>query len=219
MRKIILSIIVTAFALSGYTQNHNWVAFDTNGPMGECLFPQNEQGEIIYTEVIPCSMSSDSIMGLAKEFIYDISKRYKADCKIELEGLTKLGCKIEIPVGKNYFSVGVWGTGNIGTWERPQSEIKFNLVIDIREGKYRYTLNNFYTERRRIPGEGKSDGPSNIIHWQRVNSLTKEMPRKESERAEYERMIELEKAIYQAEYNAVQDVIKGLQTFTQIEDF
>ena len=158
-------------------------------------------------------MSADTIMGLAKEFMYDIGKRYKADFKVELEGVTKLACKVKLPIGKEYISI-----GDIATWERCKSEIAFDMLIEIREGKYRYTLNNFFTQRRRLPGEAKSDGQSNMIHWQRVNSLLKETPSKGKKREEYLRMIEDEKIAYQAEYTAVQAVIKGLKSFAVIND-
>ena len=218
MRRFILFLHFGLLSFVAIAQNLNWRAFDTNGPVGECLFPQNDNGEIVYTGVVECDLSADSIFGLTKEFIYDISKRYKADCKVELEGITKMAYKVKLPIGKSYISVGIWSTDNIGTWERAYSEISFDLVIDIRRGKYRYTLNNFFTQRRRIPGEGKNDGPSNLIHWQRMNSLTKETPQKGTKRDEYLKMIENEKIIYQAEYDAIQLVIEGIKNITVISD-
>ena len=212
MRKILL-IALMCVSLGVNAQNINYRAFDTNGPLGECLFPQDENGNIAFSEIIPCTYSADTIMGLAKEYMYDIGKRYNADCKIELNGLTKIACKVKLPIGKEYFPL-----GSIYTFERSHSEISFDMVIEVKEGKYRYTLDNFFTQRRRIPGEGKSDGQSNIIHWQRVNSLKKEMPKKGSKRDEYLRMIEDEKATYQAEYNAIQNVLSGLREFTVIKD-
>lgn len=65
----------------------------------------------------------------------------------------------------------------------------------------------------------KKVGPSNMIHWQRVNSLTKELiSARKSEKQEKQDQLELEKAQYQAEFNAVNDVINGLKTFTIISD-
>ena len=40
------------------------------------------------------------------------------------------------------------------------------------------------------------------------------MPRRGKKRKEYEMMIEKEKAIYQAEYDAVQKVVAGLESLT-----
>lgn len=216
MKKFLLPLLL-CFFMNTRAQNLVWKAFDTNGPMGECLFPQNEEGDIVFTEVIKSNLSADTIFGLAKEFIYDIKKKYKAECKIELEGVTKLACNVKLPVGKQYLNFS-FRDNPVMSFERAQSEVIFDMVIVIREGKYRYTLDNFITKRRRIPGEGKNDGQSNVIHWQRVNSLTKETPKKGKEREEYLQMIELEKASYQAEYNAVQNVIKGLKNMTEIND-
>ena len=216
--KKFLFFLFLAVVYSANAQNLNHVAFDTNGPMGECLFPQDENGEITFSGVVECPYSSDTIMGLAKEFIYDITKRYNATTKNNLEGITKVACDMELKVGKNYLSLNIGGI-DVGTWERAASTIRFNLMIEIRDHKYRYTLSNFYTERRRIPGAAKEQGPTNMIHWQRVNSLTKELQSaKKKEQDEKRALIEFEKAQYQAEFNAVNDVINGLKKMAIIED-
>ncbi len=212
MKKIFI-ITLSLVMSTANAQNLMNYAFDTNGPVGECLFPDE------YRTVVKTNFSADTIMGLAKEFLYSISKKYNASKSNEMEGITKLACDIELKVGKKYISVGVMGSNNnIGTWEKAASTISFSLMIEIRDKKYRYTLSNFVTDRYRIPGDGKDQGPSNLIHWQRVNSLTKEMPKRGSKRIEYENMLYLEKALYQAEYNAVQDVINGLENLTISED-
>ena len=213
MKKLLTILALSLVMSTANAQNLMNYAFDTNGPVGECLFPDE------YRTVVKTNFSADTIMGLAKEFLYSISKKYNASTSDEMEGITKLACDIELKVGKKYISVGVMGSNNnIGTWEKAASTISFNLMIEIRDKKYRYTLSNFVTDRYRIPGDGKDQGPSNLIHWQRVNSLTKEMPKRGSKRIEYENMLYLEKALYQAEYNAVQDVINGLENLTISED-
>lgn len=215
MKKTIILIVFLIAFISGNSQNLMHVAFDTNGPMGECLFPQDESGNIVFTGIVETDFSADTIMGLAKEFLYSLSKKYKAKTSNELEGITKVACDIELNVAKGYISV-----GNIGSWEKSTSTVKFSMILEIRNKKYRYTLNNFITDRYRIPGEGKDQGPSNMIHWQRLNSLTKEMnDARKKEQEHFQELIDYEKALYQAEYNAVQDVILGLKSFTRIDDF
>lgn len=217
MKQLILFLFVLSLT-SVNAQNLNDVAFDTNGPMGECLFPQDENGKTKFSGVIECPYRSDTIMGLAKEFIYDITKKYDAKTKNHLEGITKVACDMELKVGKNYLSLNIGGL-DIGTWERAASTIRFNLMIEIRDKKYRYTLSDFYTERRRIHGDAKEQGPPNMIHWQRVNSLNKEIASaKKKEREEKEKQVSFEKAQYQAEYAAVQDVIAGLKSMAVIEN-
>lgn len=220
MRRLFLLVVLSLVLSPIYSQNLMNVAFDTNGPVGKCLFPQNESGEIIFTGVVECEFSADTIIGLAREFIHSISKRYKADISSELEGgITKVACDVELKVGKKYISIGVWAPDNIGTWEKAASTVKFGLLIEVRNKKYRYTLTNFVTDRYRIPGEGKDQGPSNMIHWQRVNSLTKEKNHARSkEQNRFQALIDFENALYEAEYNAVQDVINGVKSFARIED-
>lgn len=91
-------------------QNLQHVAFDTNGPVGECLFPQNENGDIVISGIVECAYSADTIMGLAKEFIYSIQKKYDAKTSNTMEGITKVACDLELKIGKKYISVGSIGT-------------------------------------------------------------------------------------------------------------
>lgn len=212
MKRFCLLIFISLLTFTAGAQNLMNVAFDTNGPVGDCLFPEE------YKVVVNTNVSADTIMGLAKEFLYTFTKETNANISHEMEGITKLACDLELKVGKKYISVGVWRPGNIGTWEKAASTISLNLMIEIKDKRYRFTITNFITDRYRIPGEGKDRGPSNLIHWQRMNSLTKEMPKRGKKRVEYENMIIFEKTLYQAEYDAVQDLIKGLENFTNNED-
>ena len=196
-------------------QNLMNYAFDTNGPVGDVLFDQNENGEIVYSGVVEVRFSADTLFGLAKEFLYDLEKKFGAEVSDRFEGVTKVACDIELPVGSRFIDAGY-----VGVWEKAASTVSFNLVIDIRSGKYRYTLSRFVTDRWRIPGEGKDEGPSNLIHWQRVNSLTQELAeaRSSKKKEEISEMLDRERIAYSAEYNAVMDFIHGLESFTSIDD-
>ena len=58
-----------------------------------------------------------------------------------------------------------------------------------------------------------------MIHWQRVNSLQKELEKaRKKDKEEFATMIEKEKASYEGEYKAVMDFIEGLKTFATISD-
>lgn len=189
------------------------------GPIGKCLFPQNDYGDIIFRDVIQSDFSADRISDLAIEFINSIPKIYRADISDKLEGSTKVGCEVELKIGKRNISIGIFGDDNIGTWEKPASTVKFNLMIEIRNNKYRYTLHSFTTDRYRIPGEGKDKGPSNMIHWQRVNSLQKEMDdARRSKKPEFQAMIDYENELYQEEYNAVKQFLSGVISFAKNDD-
>lgn len=214
MKRLLAITITTLFALIAFGQQISFTAFDTNGPKGECLFEENENGEIVYTGVVETPFSADTVLGLAREYLYLIEKKYKANVSDRFEGVTKVACDVELPVGIRYVDV-PWA----GLIEKPAATVKFNMVIDIRPGKYRYTLTNFWTDRWRIKGEGKDNGPSNMIHWQRVNSLNKLYKRAlNKEVSIYGPMIEAEEESYKAEYAAVMNFIEGLKTFATISD-
>lgn len=214
MKRILVTLLLTTISFALLGQQISFTAFDTNGPMGEILFEQNENGEIIYTGLVETPFSADTVMGLAREYLYTLEKKYKARISDRFEGVTKVACDVELPVGTKYIDAS-WA----GIIAKAASTVNFNLVIDIRLGKYRYTLTNFVTDRWRIPGEGKDKGQSNMIHWQRVNSLQKELEKaRKKDKEELVTMIEKEKASYEGEYKAVMDFIEGLKTFAIIND-
>lgn len=204
-----------------FSQSITHVAFDTNGPVGESLFPTDDNGNIVYTGIINCKYSSDTIKSLCQEWIYDLEHIQKISINDLFVGITKINFELEIPVGEDYFSI-----GDIGTFKRHKSQVTCLCSIEIRNGKYRYSLRNFYTNRRHIPGEAKSEGPSNMIHWQRLNSLQKELDelmnrnsRNTEDISEYKNLIEAEKLSYKSEYDAVCKIIQEIKEFTVIEDF
>lgn len=214
MKRILVTLLLTTISFALLGQQISFTAFDTNGPMGEILFEQNENGEIIYTGLVETPFSADTVMGLAREYLYTLEKKYNARISDRFEGVTKVACDVELPVGTKYIDAS-WA----GIIAKAASTVNFNLVIDIRPGKYRYTLTNFVTDRWRIPGEGKDKGQSNMIHWQRVNSLQKELEKaRKKDKEELVTMIEKEKASYEGEYKAVMDFIEGLKTFAIIND-
>lgn len=221
MKRVAVFILcfVALFPLNA--QNLLHTAFDTNGPVGDILFNQNEEGDIVYTGVVQSAFSADTLFGLAREFFYKIEKNSRTEISNRFEGTTMLACDVELPVGLAVIAVGSWFAGDIGVWLKATGSVNFNLIIDIRNGKYRYTLSNFITDRWRIPGEGKDKGQSNLIHWQRVNSLNKELAKTKdkNKKAEIEAMIEKEKVSYQMEYDAVMEFIEQIKGFATIEDF
>ena len=214
MKRILLLALFLSLSIVASAQNVSHIAINTNGPMGEILFHENENGDIVYTGVVETPYPADTVLGLAREYMYTIEKKYNASVGGRFEGVTKVACDVELPVGTRFVNAGL-----AGTWAKAAATVNFNLVIDIRPGKYRYTLTNFVTDRWRIPGEGKDKGQSNVIHWQRVNSLQKELEKaKKKDKEEIAGMIEKEKVSYEDEYKAVMFFIDGLKSFAIISD-
>ena len=216
MKKSILCALITLAFMPLSAQNLLNTAFDTNGPVGELLFNQNNSGDIVYSGVVEAPFSADTLLGLAREFFYRTANDGRG-VKISdrFDGITMVASQVEIPVGAKLVAAPF-----AGAWVKAASTVKFNLIIDLRPGKFRYTLSGFQTDRWRIPGEGKDKGQSNLLHWHRINSLNKEMNKtKEKEKAEIEAMIEKEKESYKMEYEAVMDFIEKLKGFAIIPEF
>jgi len=217
MKRYILLIIAASLSLGISGQN----PFPTNGPVGECLFPQQTNGEAVYCETIECDLTREDIAEHCRQIVYDMEEHYDIDVHDRFENSNKTEFVAEIPVGEEYKTMDTsrgfcaMPHGTFSRNERVRSKIIFRAMIEYKDGKYKYTLFDFYTKRRMIHGEGKNDGPSNLIHWQRVNSLAKErqafidshnMKRtknREKLEEEYDSVIRSEQEQYRAEYNAV----------------
>lgn len=214
MKHLLFVFATILLSVKVVSQDLRNIAFNTNGPMGECLFPQNEDGDISFSEIIECGISKDSIFLYAKEWIHNLEEE-NIDIDDLFEGINKISFKCEIPVGKEMIQIGP------ALIPRKKSAVNFNCLLEIKDNKFRYTLNHFYTNRRNIPGEAKSEGPSNMIHWQRVNSLRKEQERcrKEKDKREKQAYIEDEQWLYKMEYALVQHFITQLKRMATLEDF
>lgn len=219
MKRIIyLSLI---FFFLGYFQEislsaqsfwvENNMAFDTNGPIGECLFPMDENGETVYKEVVQCQFSRDTLSNILIQFLQDEDEKDNISVSWVSKNIanSNLSCDVEINCGKEFVELPY-----VGKVERHSSQINFKVLIEVKDGRFRYTLDHFHTNRRTIKGEAKSEGKPNIIHWQRLNSLSKEqaqMRPKSSKYSEWQDQIEKEKQSYIDEYAAVQKFIKEMK--------
>lgn len=217
MKRVYCLIAFIAITIKGLAQIQE---FDTNGPIGAVLFDQQEDGSIVYSDIIESVYNADTIFGLAMECIHaqemqgtKVSNLYR--------GITKITCTVEIPVGNKKRSIGEGWSIAVVEFDKAASFVRFNLTIDVRDNKYRYTLKDFTTDRWRISGKAVEKGPSNLLHWQRMNSLKKELERerKEDERKIIEAKIEEEEEAYNQEYESVMRLITDIKNLSQIEQF
>lgn len=136
---------------------------------------------------------------------------------------------IQLNVGKQAWGVEFWGTPLFALY-RDASHVKFKCIIEARTGKYKYSLIDFETNRNTIRGEAKNDGQPNVIHWQRINSLTKERDAYASTHDiskrsvkeilfDFNSQIAYEACLYQAEYDATKRFEEGLKKLIFEDDF
>lgn len=203
------------FGFVGNAQNLMHYATNPNGEMPIVLFPENS-GIVQYEYSIDTNVSSDDILDYAEETINNLSAKSNYKFEILNSGRRSLSYKVEMIYGSQPLTLyPVW------VFNRSATKVKFQCNIYARDGKYKFSLTNFETNRNTIHGNAKNDGDPNIIHWQRVNSLLSE--RKEeigssdinSRKArqiayDYNCQIAFECHLYAQEWNLLQKLIDSL---------
>lgn len=215
MKQLLISMLLSILVSVGIGQtvNSNFIAFDTNGPMGECLFPQDNQ----WQEVVECNKTKEELLQGLSSILFDLKNAQDIKCEVNDENIvgTLFTCKMKLRMGDVAIEVPF-----VGEVHKPFSEVRFDCKVEIKDNKYRITFSNFYTDRLTLRGEAKSEGPSNVLHWQRVNSLTKERAdTRKKDIAEYDENIAREKYYYQAEWETVCKVMSILKTIGEDMDF
>lgn len=229
--KKLLTILLAVVVHFGQVSSQNLLhyAVSTNGERGDCLFPEDETGNVVFSSVIDVPCSADSIMLIADDYI---SAQNVSD-RCVVKNLSKTSrtstYSIQLNIGKQLWGVEYFGSP-LFTFKRDASHVKFKCIIEARNGKYKYSLIDFETNRNTISGEAKNDGQPNVIHWQRVNSLTKEKndyaskndPQKRKVKEvlfDFNSQIAYEACLYQAEYDATKRFEEGLKNLNWSDDF
>ncbi len=229
MKRLSLLLTVLFHFVLVPAQNLLHYAISTNGEKGECLFPEDESGNVVFSSIIDVPCSADSIMLFADDYIsaQNISDR----CVVK--NLSKSSrtstYSIQLNIGKQMWGVEYWGSP-LFIFKRDASHVKFKCIIEARNGKFKYSLVDFETNRNTIRGEAKNDGQPNVIHWQRVNSLTKEKndfvskndPKKRKVKEvlfDFNSQIAYEACLYQAEFDATKRFEDGLRNLKWTDDF
>ncbi len=177
----------------------NFKATDTNGPMGECLFPTNSEGKIFYYGVIEAPCSKAELKEYAIRFFRELDKNPNINVKtIQTEYESRYDFDVILSSGKVKQEI------HYAKYYRDRSRIRCHVALEFKEGRYRYTVNPYETNRLNLRGAAKCDGTPNEIHWQRVNSLNK---RRDSH------LIDNENETYKAEYEAVINLVKLLANY------
>lgn len=232
MKKTLLLIITLLASLSISSQNYNATAFNINGEKLPLLFSENDKGDIVYSDVVNIEGDFTQIRQAVKDYIEEQKGLHELEIKYEVDNSKRIVAKIVCPINKQYWAVEIWGSPVVSGL-RDASRITFKCAVDFLNNKFKYTLSDFWTDNRRISGEAKDNGPTNIIYQQRVNSLQKEYDdyassHNSSKRSVKEKIYDLKSAVdyekyqYVDSYNAVMNFIKGLrevQLFNANGDF
>lgn len=224
-------VLLFVFCISDLINAQNLLhyAMTSNGEKGECLFPENTNGEVYFSDILEAPYSADTIMTVINDYITSRSVSDKCVVKCLSNSSRTSTYSIQLNIGKQMWGIEYFSSP-LFVRLKDASHVKFKCIIEARSGKYKYTLMNFETNRNTIRGEAKNDGQPNVIHWQRINSLTKERNafvathdiKKRSVKEDlfdFNSQIAYEATLYRAEYEAVKSFEYGLRNQEFKDDF
>lgn len=228
MKRILFIILSLTLMMGGNSQNLLHYAQSANGDKGECLFPEGEDGRVFYSNIITTLHAADSIIIAADNFMMkmNIKDGYRIE-SVSSSPLMKT-YNVQLEVGKQNWGIEYFGSP-LFVLQRDASHVKFKCVIEAKQGRYKFTMFDFETNRNTLRGEAKNDGDPNIIHWQRVNSLLKErdqyvakhdvQKRQTKEKVyDYNSQIAYETSLYLAEYASFKRLVDGLTQLSFFDD-
>lgn len=231
MKKVILFLMVVAFSFQvGYAQNMLHYALSSNGEKEWTLFPENSNGDVVFSSIVETPFSADTILMAADSYILALNAPGNCEVKTVSKSNIKNVYSIQLNVGKQLWTIELYGSP-LFVVNRDVSHVKFTCVIEARKGKYKYSLIDFETNRRNLPGEAKNDGQPNVIHWQRVNSILGERKKycsshnaskrqTQQDIYSYNEAIAEETYLYFDELNSVRRFEEGLKNLTfAVDDF
>lgn len=177
------------------------------------FLPEDSNGRVFISGVVEVPYSADTIISLTKDFEVEIDHWKYCDTSDKYYGLSKISFITELGVGERVVDLGI-----VGEVTKPKSIVKFLLTLEVRDGKYRYTMTDFKTERWRIRGDGPDDGPSNEMHRQRVACING-YPKKYKGIPREEYLAEEEDSL-KAEYEVVMKFVKEVENMcNRFSDF
>ncbi|NRF39722.1 hypothetical protein [Pedobacter foliorum] len=116
MKKIMFSLLLLMFSAAGFSQTS--------------VLPMDERGKYIFLEVVELPVVKKDVMSAnAKRFFKGYSKSIKLNSS---EGDTAFYGKGKMILSKNLIGVG-----------HPTGEAKYNISLELRNGKYRLILTDF----------------------------------------------------------------------------
>lgn len=153
-------------------QNSLYYAWTTNGNTGNKLFPE-VNNEVIISNIIITDCSPEEIFESLEDLVGYINLKKDRSLKLVSKSKSRAIYSGEFSFGTQNWGIDFWGTPLFNV-NKSATKVKFILSIEAIQGKFKYSLTDFETNRNTIKGEAKNDGQPNVIHWQRVNSLIKE---------------------------------------------
>jgi len=185
---------------------------DTNGPKGASLFKEDANGFAEYKAVVPFQINFEEALANVEAWAKSLGmgvavKNLKTEDKtVSFQG------KVNVNEDLTLFRIMVGDSARY--YAKAESQLYFDCIIEIREGRLRILFNNILSERESISGDYiESEGPVNDIYWNRINGIKQQQAKAKNKKAKkYAKAIDFENKLYSIEYQVIADIAQSLRT-------
>ena len=211
MKRVIfvLSVLVCSMSLLAEpTLRH----IDTNGPKGESLFREDANGFAEYKAVIPFQINFDEALANVEAWAKSLGMGVAVKNLRTEDNIVSFCGKVNVNEDLSLFRVMVGDSARY--YAKAESQLYFNCIIEVREGRLRILFNDILSERESINGDYiESEGPINDIYWNRINGIKQlQAKAKNKNSKKYTQAINFENKLYTIEYQAIADLAQSLRT-------
>ena len=185
---------------------------DTNGPKGSCLFKEDANGFAEYKSVIPFQASFDEAFATAEAWVKGLGKSVEVKNLDIKENIISFHGKMAVDMDLSLFRVMVGDSARY--YAKAESDLEFNCIIEVREGRMRILFNNIISERESVKGSHiENEGPINDIYWNRINGIRQQQAKSINRNSkQWDKAINFENKLYEIEYQAIADLAQSLRT-------
>ena len=205
----ILSVLVCSISLMAKPALRH---IDTNGEKGECLFHEDANGFAEYKAVIPFNAPADEALANVEAWARSLGMGVEKKNLTSGNNIVSFEGKVDINEDLSLFRVMVGDSARY--YAKAESQLYFNCIIEVREGRLRILFNDILSEKESILGNYiESEGPVNDLHWNRLNGIQQQQAKARNKNAKkFTKAINFENKLYNIEYQLIADIAQSLRT-------
>ena len=211
MKRIIfvLSVLVCSMSLMAEPVMRH---IDTNGPKGASLFKEDANGFAEYKAVVPFQVNYDEAVANVEAWAKSLGMGVAVKNLKTEENIVSFSGKVNINEDLTLFRIMVGDSARY--YAKAESQLYFNCIIEIREGRLRILFNNILSERESLKGNYiESEGPINDIYWNRINGIKQMQAKAKNKNSKKTtKAINFENKLYSIEYQVIADLAQSLRT-------
>jgi len=183
---------------------------DTNGQKGECLFKEDANGFAEYKTVIPFQVNAEEAVNNVDAWVKGLGQSVEVKDLKKEENIVSFRGKVNVNEDLSLFRVMVADSARY--YAKAESQLYFDCIIEVREGRLRILFNDILSEKESISGSYiESEGPINDLHWNRLNGIRQQQAKSKSNAKKWNKAINFENKLYQIEHQVIADLAQSLR--------